>query len=144
MNLPTKGEQTILNKGRQEDNNHFWLYFKKDSLIFELGNGTRRTILEANIINPWEMDFHVKSQAGRWTGNDWIKDTETSPCVDNGALASAYTNEPAPNGTRANIGVYGNTTEASKSLRKSSIFDFYGPYIWGYAKNKQIKNNAHK
>jgi hypothetical protein len=136
-------DQTILNKGRQEDNNHIWLYFSRDSLIFELGNGTKRFSLEANIVNPWDMDFHVKSQAGRWAGDEWVKDTETSPCVDSGALASEYVNEPSPNGHLVNIGVYGNTAEASKSFNKSSIFNLIGPYIWIPAtRNKSIKNNA--
>jgi hypothetical protein len=137
QNVTNEENQTILNKGRQEDNNHIWFYFSSDSLIFELGNGSGRFSLEANIINPWEMDFHLKSQAGRWTGNEWVKDTETSPCVDGGALASEYTNEPAPNGHRVNIGVYGNTGEASKSIIKSSIFKCYVPCIWGYVKNKK-------
>jgi len=137
QNTTDEEYQTILNKGRQADNNHIWLYFRNESLIFELGNGSDQLVLEANIINPWGVDFHVKSQTGRWTGNNWVIDTQTSPCVDNGAPGSAYANEPFPNGNRVNIGVYGNTSEASKSLKKSSIFKCYGPYIWGYAKNKK-------
>jgi len=66
-------------------------------------------------------DFHLKSAAGRWdpTANDsaggWVKDTETSPCIDAGDPASSYANEPAPNGSRINMGFYGNTAQASKS-----------------------------
>lgn len=60
-------------------------------------------------------DFHLKSAAGRWNGTTWVKDTVTSPCIDAGEASAAYANEPSPNGNRANMGAYGNTTEASKS-----------------------------
>ena len=38
-----------------------------------------------------------------------------SPHVDAGNPSSDYSNEPAPNGGRINIGAYGNTTEATQS-----------------------------
>ncbi|MEN6627852.1 MAG: disaggregatase related repeat-containing protein [Candidatus Sumerlaeia bacterium] len=60
-------------------------------------------------------DYHLKSTAGRWTGSAWVQDTEDSPCIDTGDQASIFSNEPAPNGGRINIGRYGNTAEASKS-----------------------------
>lgn len=65
-------------------------------------------------------DFHLKSAAGRWNGTTWVKDTVTSPCIDAGETSAAYANEPTPNGNRANMGVYGNTTEASKSASGGS------------------------
>lgn len=36
-----------------------------------------------------------------------------SPCIDAGDPASDFTNEPAPNGGRVNMGAYGNTSEAA-------------------------------
>ncbi|RNC64407.1 right-handed parallel beta-helix repeat-containing protein [Proteiniphilum sp. X52] len=60
-------------------------------------------------------DFHLKSQYGRWNGTAWITDQLTSPCIDAGDPADNYSTEPTPNGNRINIGVYGNTDEASKS-----------------------------
>ncbi|MCX5643545.1 MAG: hypothetical protein NTZ17_02495 [Phycisphaerae bacterium] len=42
-------------------------------------------------------------------------DTVTSPCIDAGDPASAFTNEPAPNGQRVNMGADGGTEQASKS-----------------------------
>ena len=36
-----------------------------------------------------------------------------SPCIDTGDPASIYSNEPSPNGSRINMGAYGNTTEAT-------------------------------
>lgn len=65
-------------------------------------------------------DFHLKSAAGRWNGTTWVKDTVTSPCNDAGEASAAYANEPSPNGNRANMGAYGNTAEASKSISGGS------------------------
>jgi hypothetical protein len=60
-------------------------------------------------------DYRLKSAAGRWNGSTWVTDAVTSPCIDAGDPASAYANEPTPNGGRINLGCYGNTAEASKS-----------------------------
>ena len=62
----------------------------------------------------WQI-YHLKSETGRWNGTQWITDANTSPCIDAGDPASAYTNEPVPNGQRINIGAFGNTPEASKT-----------------------------
>ena len=42
-------------------------------------------------------------------------DAVHSPCIDMGNPLSGYANEPLPNGERINMGVYGNTLEASKA-----------------------------
>lgn len=62
-------------------------------------------------------DYHLKSQAGRWdaAAQTWVFDVATSPCIDAGAPQDAIGDEPAPNGGIVNMGVYGGTTEASKS-----------------------------
>lgn len=65
-------------------------------------------------------DFHLKSTAGRWNGSSWVKDKVTSPCIDAGDPSASYADEPSPNGNRVNLGVYGNTAEASKSGPGSS------------------------
>ncbi|HUU68099.1 MAG TPA: dockerin type I domain-containing protein [Planctomycetota bacterium] len=67
-------------------------------------------------------DYHLKSQSGRWDpgapeGGAWVLDTVTSPCIDTGALWADFSQEPAPNGGRVNMGAYGNTVEASKTFR---------------------------
>jgi len=68
-------------------------------------------------------DFHVKSREGRYTPGGWVIDTEHSPCVDAGDRTSAYALEPSRHGERINMGAYGNTGEASKSiLTKGSLF----------------------
>jgi hypothetical protein len=46
-----------------------------------------------------------------------VVDAVHSPCIDAGDPAAAFDQEPIPNGHRANMGTYGNTPEASKSLQ---------------------------
>jgi hypothetical protein len=68
--------------------------------------------------DPWVAgDYHLKSEAGRWDPNSgsWVMDDVTSPCIDAGDPNSPAGDEPQPNGGRINMGVYGGTTEASKS-----------------------------
>jgi len=62
-------------------------------------------------------DYHLKSQAGRWDPEtqSWVEDEETSPCIDAGLRTSPVGHEPAPNGDRINMGVYGGTTQASRT-----------------------------
>ena len=43
---------------------------------------------------------------------------ETSPCIDAGDPKANCSQEPAPNGGRVNVGAYGNSAEASKSIEK--------------------------
>jgi hypothetical protein len=68
--------------------------------------------------NPGAEDYHLKSQAGRWDpfGKVWVVDTVTSPCIDVGDPTSDFADEPAPNGQRINLGAYGGTEQASRSV----------------------------
>lgn len=61
-------------------------------------------------------DLHEQSTVGRYSGGGWVVDAAQSPCIDAGAPASDYSNEPQPSGGAINLGRYGNTPEASKSL----------------------------
>lgn len=84
-------------------------------------NGTNINISGDIYTNPLcadltNHDYHLKSAAGRWSGNGWVSDTVTSPLIDAGYPKSDYSLEPKPNGSRINIGRYGNTIEASKSV----------------------------
>ncbi|MHC4559970.1 MAG: hypothetical protein ACYS80_21990 [Planctomycetota bacterium] len=67
--------------------------------------------------DPNNGDYHLKSQAGRWTSTSesWIKDDVTSPCIDAGDPQDPIGQEPFPNGGIVNMGAYGGTAEASKS-----------------------------
>ncbi|MCK5736461.1 MAG: right-handed parallel beta-helix repeat-containing protein [Spirochaetaceae bacterium] len=59
--------------------------------------------------------YHLRSEAGRWNGINWVKDILTSPCIDTGDPEFDYSSEPSPNGERVNIGAFGNTQMASMS-----------------------------
>jgi len=62
-------------------------------------------------------DYHLESSRGRWDGTtlSWRYDGSSSLCIDGGDPAGEIGYEPTPNGRVVNMGVYGGTTEASKS-----------------------------
>jgi len=74
--------------------------------------------VDPHFADPDSGDYHLKSQAGRWHSDtqSWILDETTSPCIDAGDAAMALGPEPAPNGGVINMGAYGGTIRASKSL----------------------------
>lgn len=82
---------------------------------FSVFSGTGNMSVDPKFANQAGGDYHLKSKAGRWNGSGWVNDTEDSPLIDKGDPASIWTSEPAPNGGRINIGIYGNRAEASKS-----------------------------
>lgn len=86
-----------------------------------LNNNDYRGDLGAN--KAWVI-YHPRSEAGRWNGFQWIKDSVSSPCIDAGDPMAYFLNEPNPNGDRINIGAFGNTTEASKSKAILSVKDY--------------------
>jgi hypothetical protein len=65
-----------------------------------------------------EGDFHLNSQSGRWDPNSlsWVQDDVTSPCIDAGDPNSDWSAELWPHGERINMGAYGGTSQASRSL----------------------------
>jgi hypothetical protein len=67
--------------------------------------------------------YQLRSRAGRWvSGTNWVQDDVTSPLVDSGDPASlAWANEPADNGQRVNVGLYGGTPRASKTDTNSAL-----------------------
>ncbi len=60
-------------------------------------------------------DYHLQSTRGSYHGGAWSADTADSPGLDAGNPDSLSFYEPAPHAGRANLGAYGNTTEASWS-----------------------------
>jgi hypothetical protein len=76
--------------------------------------------------NPEASDFHLRSQAGRYdpATATWIRDSVSSPCIDAGDPGVDFSSEPQPNGGRINLGAYGGSAFASKSLpRIASAMD---------------------
>jgi len=59
--------------------------------------------------------FYLNSTIGTWNGLAWEVMVVDSPCIDAGDPTDDYSDEPAPNGNRINMGAYGNTVDASKS-----------------------------
>ncbi len=68
-------------------------------------------------------DYHLKSQAGRWSpaDNRWVRDSQTSPSIDAGDPNADWTAELWPHGRRINAGAYGGTPQASMSLLQVGI-----------------------
>ncbi len=77
-------------------------------------------VVEPNDPNAvWvDGDYHLKSEYGRWNPNTqtWVVDDVTSPCINAGDPNMPVRDEPFPNGIRINMGAYGGTAEASKSI----------------------------
>ena len=78
-------------------------------------NGTPSDLSDDVWVNG---DYHLKSQVGRWdpAGQTWQTDLDTSPCIDAGNPAAPVGGEAFPNGGIINMGAYGGTNEASKSI----------------------------
>ncbi len=73
--------------------------------------------------------YHLQSRAGTYTGGyfsggTWAVSAATSPCIDTGNPASDYSREPQPNGRQVNLGAYGNTEVAAKSVARGTMFIF--------------------
>ncbi|MBU1694035.1 MAG: right-handed parallel beta-helix repeat-containing protein [Verrucomicrobia bacterium] len=81
------------------------------------GQGVHSLSEDPLFANPTALDFHLQSVAGRYLpGVGWTNDPVHSPAIDTGALQAPVGSEPSPNGGRRNIGLYGGTVEASKSV----------------------------
>lgn len=100
--------------------------------------GTSNISSDPLFVDPINNDFHVKSNAGHFDIGtlNYIFDTQTSPAIDAGNPLSNYSLEPQYNGDRINLGVYGNTSEASKSptnaylkLKESNFLIYPNPSL---------------
>lgn len=68
-------------------------------------------------------NFHLRSTSGSYRGEpftapgggSFVADADLSFCIDAGDPASAYAQEPVPNGGRIDLGAFGNTSDASGS-----------------------------
>lgn len=90
-------------------------------------------------------DFHLKSQQGRWASGVWAEDIVNSPCIDAGDMSppyAAFENETQPNGSRVNMGCYGNTPQASRTLSPPRMVITPGTYTH-YAMHTQDATNRY-
>jgi len=84
------------------------------------------TMIPQDDVWVWvDGDYHLRSPAGRWDPSDpngsiWTtKDDLTSPCIDAGDPDSPVAEESVPHGSRVNMGAYGGTEKASRSIGAS-------------------------
>jgi hypothetical protein len=84
-----------------------------------LQGGLGSILVDPLFADPDNGDFHLKSRAGRYdmVTQTWILDDVTSACIDAGDPSMSVEDEPEPNGGKINMGAYGGTTEASKSIQ---------------------------
>ena len=84
---------------------------------FKMPAGEGNVAVDPLFADGGKRDYHLRSKQGRWdrAGAKWLKDAETSPCIDAGAPADDFSAEPRPNGGRIDIGPHGGSPEASKS-----------------------------
>jgi hypothetical protein len=87
------------------------------SCIERGGDGAGNLDANPMFVDAENGDYHLRSERGRyWPEHDvWVLDKVTSPCIDSGDPTADYSNEPAPNGARINMGAYGGTAYASLS-----------------------------
>jgi parallel beta-helix repeat protein len=86
------------------------------------GQDTNSLAVDPCFADPAGRDFHLKSVEGRYAGAVlWTRDTAHSACIDAGDPAGPCTNEPVPHGSRVNMGAYGNTAQASRSLTNAVV-----------------------
>lgn len=91
--------------------------FFNNVLNYKNVSGSNDLTVDPLVFDSANADYHLKSTYGRWNGSAWVTDTVQSPCIDAGDPTSDYSKEPTDgNGGRVNIGNYGNTAQASKSL----------------------------
>ncbi len=106
-----------------DDTNHIFIS-EYNCIYNNTGGAYSGTSITANNdirVDPLFYDtanhnYHLNSTAGTWNGAGWEIKGTYSPCIDAGNSSSDYSNEPSPNGNRINIGRYGNTAEASRSV----------------------------
>lgn len=86
-----------------------------------LHTGVGNLMADPRFADSAQHDYHLRSTAGRFDpsagggAGAWLFDLENSPALDAAEPSSDYAAEPVPNGSRANLGAYGNTPQASKS-----------------------------
>jgi hypothetical protein len=77
---------------------------------------TAPALSDPGFADPDGGDYHLRSEQGRYLEPEgvWVTDDDTSPCVNSGNPLLDASAEPAPNGGRLNMGVYGGSAYAGK------------------------------
>jgi len=68
-------------------------------------------------------DLHLGSRTGYWSPSGFVRSAPGvySPAMDAGDPGMPFDDEPVPNGFRINLGAYGGTEQASKSIPPSGM-----------------------
>lgn len=75
--------------------------------------------LDPLFVDPEAGDFHLQSTAGHWTPSGYVTDAADSPALSAGDPAGPVADNPPGVGTRSELGMYGNSAEASlESVKK--------------------------
>lgn len=97
-------------------------FYDNDSSDYQNAILTTDIYIDPLFADPVNYDYHLKSTDDRMSDSGWVLGAVTSPLIDAGHSTSDYSNEPESKGNRINIGLYGNTAEASKSASDLSIY----------------------
>jgi autotransporter-associated beta strand protein len=94
-----------------------------------IGDGQNNGVQGCTSVDPLFADttyYHLQSTAtlgtytgGYFTGGTWGTSASDSPLIDFGDTNSPYSREPAPNGSRINLGYDGNTEVASMTAAQT-------------------------
>jgi hypothetical protein len=87
--------------------------------------GTGNLSIDPLFVNPAALDYHEQSKGGSWHNGLWTHDAGNSPVIDKGDPADSAILEPLPNGNRINMGAFGGTPQASKSVAMGSVVFFF-------------------
>lgn len=126
INNTLVGNSTINKSGSSYltvENNIFYNFGSNNFITASSGNlSIRYNCLHSTNLSP---DFSLFSQAGNFSADPKFVNSqgpqpdyhllETSPCIDAGDPLADYSQEPGNNGGRVNVGLYGNTPEATQT-----------------------------
>ena len=88
----------------------------------DTGADTHSVLEDPLFINPSSGDFHLRSAGGRFvpSSGSYVNDSNTSWAIDAGRWSEGAGEEPLPNGGRLNVGLYGGTAQASRSITNAT------------------------
>jgi hypothetical protein len=82
----------------------------------QAGRDVHSLVEDPLFADPAAAQFHLQSREGYWDNGSWPTSSLTSWAIDAGDPdAAGAASEPAPNGSRLNLGAYGGTSQASLS-----------------------------
>jgi Disaggregatase related len=88
-------------------------YVRSGGMTVRFGDGIMAPV-DPLFADPANGDFHLKSTAGRWTPQGYVRDPVVSPAIAKGYPPDGPAEQnPERAGRRNELGAYGNSGEAS-------------------------------